>query len=243
MAPGERSQYDSHHSDSSRRRAEELRVLIVDDIPVTRLGLRTLISREPGLEVCGEAWDVSSALELIRLRRPHLVLVDLSIQGASGLDLVKQVASGSVAPALLVISQRDELMFAERAIRAGASGFVSKYEDTGEILSAIHLAIQGRSYVSRQMTEQMLQVVAGKELGRKEPPEAALSDRELEVFEQIGQGRATRDIAGRLGLSVKTVDTHRCHIKRKLGMQSSSELMRRAVIWVYERERGEESRA
>jgi DNA-binding NarL/FixJ family response regulator len=214
-------------------------VLIVDDVPVTRLGLRTLISKEAGLEVCGEAGDVSSAIELIRLRRPHLVLVDLSLQGTSGLELVKQVSSSAAAPALLVISKRDELMFAERAFRAGASGFISKYEDANEILSAILQVAQGRSYFSRQMTEQMLQVVAGKrELGRQLPPEAALSDRELEVFEQIGRGRGTREIAGRLGISVKTIDTHRCHIKRKLGLQSASALMRRAVIWVYERERG-----
>ena len=208
------------------------RILIVDDHPVMRLGLRNLISDEPDLEICGEAADAATALELIESSNPDLMLVDVSLRGCSGIELIKQVAPRPAAPKMLVVSMHDELLFAERALRAGALGYVNKEEAADRVIGAIRTALEGKVYLSERMTERVLHLLAKSEPELARPAEAGLSDREFEVFELIGRGTSTREIAKRLGLSIKTIETYRENIKRKLALESSTELIRRAVHWV-----------
>jgi DNA-binding NarL/FixJ family response regulator len=208
------------------------RILIVDDHPVMRLGLRNLISDEADFEVCGEAADAAAALRLVEERDPDLMLIDVSLRGSSGLELIKQVGARPSPPKMLVISMHDEMLFAERALRAGALGYINKEEAPDTVVEAIRHALAGKVYLSGRMTDRVLQLVAGSDRELERPAEASLSDRELEVFEHIGRGVGTRDIAERLGLSVKTIETYRENIKRKLALQSNTELIRRAVQWV-----------
>lgn len=212
------------------------RILIVEDHPVMRLGLRNLISDESDLEVCGEAADAATALELVEGRAPDLMLIDVSLRGSSGLELIKQVAARPSPPKMLVISMHDEMLFAERALRAGALGYVNKEEAPDTVIEAIRHALAGKVYLSDRMTDRVLQLLARSDHELERPAESSLSDRELEVFGHIGRGTGTREIAERLGLSVKTIETYRENIKRKLGLESNTELIRRAVQWVLQDE-------
>ncbi len=212
------------------------RILIVDDHPVLRKGLRCLLSGAADLEVCGEAADTGAALTEVDATHPDLVLVDISLPGASGLELIKQLAARPTPPKMLVVSMHDESLFAERALRAGAMGYVNKEEAADTIVDAIRHVLKGKVYLSQQMTERMLLQVAHSEQPQAQSPVASLSDRELEVFEHIGHGLGTREIAEQLGLSVKTIETYRENIKRKLGLDTNTELIRRAVHWLLDRE-------
>lgn len=210
---------------------EKARVLIVDDHPLVRLGFSQLLSDEEDLVVCGEAECAAEALDLVAELEPDLLVVDISLKGTSGLELIKQVRSRRPHVAMLVCSMHDESLFAERALRAGAHGYIGKREAPDDLVTAVRVVLAGKRYLSPRFAARL--EAAGFD-GRGDLPEpvAVLSDRELEVFDLIGRGVGTREIAERLGIAVKTVETYRENIKEKLMIDSGPELARRAVAWV-----------
>ena len=210
------------------------RILIVDDHPIVRQGLSQLISQEQGLEVCGEAADASEALRMLAERQPDLVIVDISLSSGNGIELIKQIKSRDERVRMLVSSMHDESLFAERALRAGAMGYINKGEPTDKMFEAIHQVLGGKIYLSARMTDRMLCRAIGTEEAFTGSPIDHLSDRELEVFELIGQGLTTRQIAAKLHLSPKTVETYRENIKSKLNLSNATELTRHAVQWTLE---------
>jgi DNA-binding NarL/FixJ family response regulator len=207
------------------------RVVLVDDHPIVRAGLAGLISAESDLEVCGEAADLDEALAVVERERPDLVVVDLSLKASSGLDLIRRLTERETKT--LVASMHDEATYAERALAAGALGYVHKGEATREIVQAIRRVMAGRLYLSESVSEKVVKRAIGAG-GRKEPapPEERLSDRELEIFERIGQGRTTVEIGEALRISGKTVQTYRQRIKEKLGLGTAAELSTEATRWV-----------
>ena len=208
------------------------RIVIVDDHPVVRLGLRQMLKREQDLEVCGEAEGAAEALSVIEETSPDVVVVDISLKSGSGLALVKQLAAADRSIRTLVSSMHDETLFAERALRAGAAGYINKEEAIDRMVEAIRRVRSGSIYLSQPMTDRILQSIACGDLERGRAPLEQLSDRELEVFELIGQGLTTRATADHLGLSVKTVETYRENIKNKLNLDNNNELICRAAQWV-----------
>ncbi len=206
-------------------------VVIVDDHPVVREGLAALIDREPDLEVCGGAGSAEGALAAIRELRPRLAVVDLSLGGRSGLELVAALRTACPDMPVLVLSVHDELLYAERCLHGGARGYVMKQEKIGEILAAIRQLLAGKVYLSDRMTGRLLEAVAGGHAASPIVPMATLSNREREVFLLIGRGLGTSEIAGRLNLSVKTIESHRSSIKQKLNLKTGTELVRCAVGW------------
>jgi DNA-binding NarL/FixJ family response regulator len=214
----------------------ETRVLIVDDHPYMRRGLAQTINDQPGLEVCGEAGSLAEAVQLMETCSPHLAVIDISLGAESGMELIQVLRDRWPATKVLVSSMHDETLFAERALRAGALGFVNKGEPPDVFLTALQRVNSGQIYLSERMTKRMLgQVLADKETSRS--PIETLSNRELEVFEMIGKGLATKQIAARLGLSPKTIETYREHIKQKMKLSNATELTRNAVQWVLEQGR------
>ena len=206
------------------------RILIVDDHPLVRAGLRTLIDAEPDLSICGEVGNVRDAIEMVRDADPDLALIDISLEDGSGIELIKRLKVHAPELKMLVCSMHDESLFAERAINAGARGYVNKHQVTEQVLDAIRQVLSGRIYLSEKMVERVINGFAQKKDGAASSIED-LSDRELEVFGLIGQGLSTSKIAERLHLSVKTVETHREKIKRKLQLATGGELVRHAVQW------------
>jgi DNA-binding NarL/FixJ family response regulator len=211
-----------------------IRILIVDDHPIVREGLAARIARQPDLTVCGEAEDVADALNLVKSAQPDLVIVDLSLKSGQGIDLIKRIHASSENVKTLVSSMYDESLYAERALRAGALGYVNKQEMSEKIIEAIRQVLDGKIYLSPSMTERFLQRAVGSPPQLIKSPIETLTDRELEIFKMIGQGKTTRQIAGELHLSVKTVETHRENIKSKLHILNAAELSREAVQWVME---------
>jgi DNA-binding NarL/FixJ family response regulator len=212
--------------------SERKRVFLVDDHPMVREQLAHLIDQQPDLEVCGEAGDVAEAIEGIERLRPDIAIVDLSLKNSSGLDLIKDLKARETAVPLLVLSMHDESLYAERVLRAGAMGYVSKQENTRTILSAIRLVLDGAIHVSADLAGLLVKRMIG---GLQQPdasPVARLADRELEVFQLIGRGQGTRKIAESLNLSVKTVESYRARIKEKLQLDDGIQLLQRAVQWV-----------
>jgi len=208
------------------------RVYLVDDHPIVRQGLIKLIEQEAGLEVCGEAGKVSEALAAIRQLDPDVILVDISLEDSNGLELIKLIDDLGLQIPMLVLSMHDESLYAEHALRAGASGYVMKQAASSTLIQAIEKVLEGEIYVSKNMSSQMLKM-AFKSSGEDARTGAErLSLRELEVFELIGRGNSTREIAEQLNLSVKTIETYRAHIKEKLQLRSGTELMQRAIHWV-----------
>lgn len=211
------------------------RILLVDDHAIVREGFAEIINAHAELEVCGEAGTAPEAVEAVARLNPDLVVVDLTLQGGSGLDLIKNLKAVHPLLPMVVLSMHDETLYAERALRAGALGYVMKREDSSVVLEAIQSALRGQLFLSKTMRERMLH----KMVGGTPPPEgnslAHLSDRELEVFQHLGEGRTTSQIAKKLHLSVSTVETHRAHLKEKLNLTNSAELMRAAVEWVSSR--------
>jgi len=210
------------------------KILIVEDHPLTREGLNALISSQPDFEVCGEAAGAGDAISLVAAKQPDLCIVDLRLGQGSGLELIKQICARFPDVKILVSSMHDESLFAERVLRAGASGFISKAESVENVVQAIRQVLSGKVYLSSKMTDQLLFQVAGRPQDAKEDSLDDLSNRELEVFQLIGQGLGTRQIAEQLHLSVKTIETYRESVKRKLNLSTTSELVRRAVQWVLE---------
>lgn len=214
------------------------RVLIVDDHPMLRRGLAELIGHEPDLACCGEADDVASALAAVKDVGPDLVIIDIALHDSSGLELVKELKARDENLKMLVCSMHDEELYAERALRAGAMGYINKEKAIDDVVDAIRCVLDGNVYLSDRMSSRILRRVRDGEPELASSPVDRLTDRELEVFELIGDGLGTADIAERLCLSPKTVDAHRQKIKRKLDLDSTSELMRYAVRWVLERSPG-----
>jgi DNA-binding NarL/FixJ family response regulator len=208
------------------------RVYLVDDHPIVRQGLIKLIEQEEGLEVCGEAGNVSDALTAIRELDPDVILVDISLEDSNGLELIKMIDDLGLKIPMLVLSMHDESLYAEHALRAGASGYVMKQAASNTLIQAIEKVMDGEIYVSKNMSSQMLKMAfrSGSEEARTGVE--LLSLREIEVFELIGRGNSTREIAEQLNLSVKTIETYRAHIKDKLQLRSGTELMQRAIHWV-----------
>jgi DNA-binding NarL/FixJ family response regulator len=216
----------------TRRRAPQKQILIVDDHPMMREGVALLISREKDLAVCGEADTASSAVEKVAQLKPDLVIVDITLPGRSGLELIKDIQAMHSGTLLLVVSMHEESLYAERVLRAGARGYVMKQEGGKKLLEAIRQVLNGQIYVSPSMSARILEVFSGHRPEAADSPVAGLTDREFEVFRLIGQGANTRDIAKNLRLSVKTVEVHRLNIKAKLKLSTASELVHYAVRWM-----------
>ncbi len=206
-----------------------VKVAIVDDHPLVREGLAARISAQPDMEVCGEAADIESALELVLTRRPHLVLVDIALRDGHGIDLIKRIAAAGVSTRMLVVSAYDESFFAERVLRAGALGYINKQELQGKVLDAIRTVLRGERYLSLAMAQRLIAQAIGSRVVQGEAE--MLTDRELQIFQLIGRGKSTREIARDLCVSVHTIDSHREHIRAKLDLRSGTELIQRAVQW------------
>ncbi len=208
------------------------RILIVDDHPLVRSGFAQLIGDCPDLEVCGEAGNMSEALQQIEASNPDLAIIDLSLAGGSGLDLIERIKSRNGKILMLVASMHDETLYAERVLAAGARGYINKQEAQDRIIQAIRQVLSGKVYLSQQMTDRLLSGMVDANQDKRDID--SLSNRELQVFELIGRGVATSQMAEQLNLSVKTIETHQAHIKKKLGLGSAHELNQRAIRWVME---------
>lgn len=224
----------SHARHGNAPNTGKARVLLVDDHPIVRQGLAQLINLEPDLVVCAEASDGQQALEQIESEKPDVAIVDISLSDRSGIELIKDIKVRSPALPVLALSMHDEVLYAERALRAGAKGYVMKQEATEKVMSAIRRVLHGEIALSEKMATRMLaQLVTAKPGGSGSPVER-LSDRELEIFMMIGKGIGTREIAEKLFLSIKTVEAHREHIKEKLNFRSGAELLRYAMQYTLE---------
>jgi DNA-binding NarL/FixJ family response regulator len=211
------------------------RVLIVDDHPAVREALVIRISTQPDLKVCGEAADVAEALRLATDAHPDVAVIDIGLEKGCGIDLIKRIKARNIRVRMIVWSMYGEGLYAERALRAGAMGYITKGQATGTIIDAIRQVLDGKMYLSAAMTEKLLKRVVGPGgQDSKRSPVEALSDRELVVFRQIGLGLKTQEIAAQLHLSVKTVETYRDRIREKLGLSTGAELARSAMQWMLE---------
>ncbi len=215
-----------------RAKRKAARILIVDDHPLVRERLREVIEREPDLTVCGEADDHQSALQALRTARPDLVLLDLTLRASHGLDFIKDVHIINPELAILVLSMHDESLYAERVIRAGARGYITKQEATRKVLEAIRTVLSGEIYLSEAQVALVTSQMAGRPRGQIGFGIQSLTDRELRVFELLGQGYGTREIAAQLRLEMRTVETYRARIKEKLNLKNASELLQHAIRWV-----------
>jgi DNA-binding NarL/FixJ family response regulator len=211
--------------------AKKCRVLLVDDHPIVRQGLALLIDREPDLSVCGEADGAHTAFRAITTLRPDIVVLDISLNGPDGLDVLKEIRLKSASMPVLMLSMHDESIYAERAMRAGANGYIMKQEATEKVLVAIRRILQGEVYLSDRLTNTMLQQYMRGTSSQKKSPLVNLTDRELEVFRLIGEGHGTRQIADELHLSVKTIESYQAHIKEKLALRNARELVQHAIEW------------
>lgn len=211
-------------------------MLLVDDHAVVRDGLAQLISREPDITVCGEASSAEEALTAVMKFQPDLAIVDISLGGVDGIELIKNLKAIRPLVALLVLSMHDEARYAERALRAGASGYVMKREARDRILEAIRAVLRGEDYVSERLQKSIVHQYLHAAGGEQKSPIDRLSDRELEVLTLLGKGLSSKDIADRLHLSQKTVDSHRTHLKEKLDLSGAPELIRFAFEWVSSQE-------
>jgi DNA-binding NarL/FixJ family response regulator len=208
------------------------RIVIVDDHPLFRKGLEELIHSDASFAVCGEAGNASEGIQVIRQLRPDLAIVDLSLPGANGIELIKNIRAEFPKLPILVLSMHDESLYALRALRAGAEGYVMKHEAMANVIQAIHEVFNGRPYLSPAMAAQVITKFAHRNTEGAADPVERLSDRELEILELIGKGNEVRQIAKLLHLSPKTVETHRAHIKDKLDLKNSREVARFALQWL-----------
>jgi DNA-binding NarL/FixJ family response regulator len=208
------------------------KILIVDDHPMMRDGLAALITAQPDLVVCGQAADAREAMQAIESRWPDLVLMDISLPGKSGLETIKDIQALAPGLAVLVLSMHDEALYAERVLRAGARGYVMKQEGGKRIMEGIRAVLENKVFVSEKMSARIMDAFTGRRAGDTGSSVESLSDREFEVFQLIGRGRSTKEIADQLHLSVKTVEVHRVNIKAKLKLATSPELVHYAVRWV-----------
>jgi len=210
-------------------------ILIVDDHPLVRAGFAQLIGDTPDLKVCCEAGDMASALQLLNSLTPDLAIIDLSLAGGSGLDLIEHIKARNSKILMLVASMHDESLYAERVLAAGARGYINKQEAQEKIIQAIRQVLKGKVYLSELMTEKILNNMVSR--SDEKQGIGSLSNRELQVFEMIGQGLAPGQMAQQLNLSVKTIETHQAHIKKKLGVSSAHKLTHHAIRWLLEQGR------
>jgi DNA-binding NarL/FixJ family response regulator len=206
-------------------------VFIVDDHPLLRQGLALLINRENDLAVCGEAQEAQTAMHAIAQYQPDILIVDISLNGPDGLDLLKNIRNSYPGLPVLILSMHDEATYAERALRARANGYIMKQEATEKVLIAVRRILDGEVYLSDRIANKLLRQYIGGASTALQSRLNALSDRELEVFRSIGEGRSTRQIADELHLSVKTVETYQAHLKEKLALRSGRELIQHAIQW------------
>ena len=206
-------------------------VLVIDDHPLMRQGLAMLINQQNDMQVCGEAEEVHAALQCIAQKKPDIIILDISLKGPDGLELLKSLRVTDPDLPVLILSMHDEAIYAERALRARANGYIMKQEATEKVLVAVRRILDGEIYLSDAMSKKMLQQYIDGAPSLLQSRIATLSDRELEVFCRIGEGRATREIAEELHLSIKTVETYQAHIKEKLNLRSGRELVQHAIQW------------
>ncbi len=211
---------------------DKIKIIIVEDHPIFRMGMKELINREKDLEVIGDAETVSGALDMIEKQPPDLVIVDLSLKESNGMELVKEIHRKYKAISSLVLSMHDESLHAERCIAAGAKGYIMKHEASESVVKAIRHIMSGNIYVSPGIMSTILNKFQNKPDPVHGDPLKRLTDRELEIFQLIGQGLSSKEIAVQLTISIKTVGTYRERIKEKLDLKNSGELVRHAVIWV-----------
>ena len=208
------------------------RIYLVDDHPLMRKGIAMTLEMETDFEVCGQAESAEQAISDIPVAKPDFVVVDISLPGMNGIELIKHLKAIDPSLLMLVVSRHDEDMYAERAIKAGARGYLMKMEAGDVIVNAIRRILKGQIYLSEELNNKLLMgIVMGGQIGRSSPLEV-LSDRELEVFELIGNGSTTRDIAERMHISIKTVESYRTRIKTKFDITNGNELIKQAVQWV-----------
>ena len=205
------------------------RVFIVDDHPIVRQGLAQLINNENDLEVCGHGEDAFESLRTIRQMKPDIALVDISLKESDGIELLKELRAQDPDLPVLILSMHDESLYAERALRAGARGYIMKQEAPQALLQAVRRVLDGQVYVSDRMSATLLQRMVGGRKPGGELPMDRLTDRELEIFRMIGAGMSVKEIADKLCLSAKTIEAHREHMKEKLNFKSSAELLRFAI--------------
>jgi DNA-binding NarL/FixJ family response regulator len=215
---------------------EAYRILIIDDHPLVRSGIQAMLQLDEDLQVCGEAEDIQSAMRAIGELDPDLALVDISLKGGeSGLELIKNIRQKHPDLKTLAVSMHDEETYALRALKAGAQGYVMKQEGTEKIREAIRCVLDGRTYLSQAMTQTAVDQLGAGGIPRDSSPASVLSDRELELFELTGQGREIAEIARIMNISPRTVEVHRSHIKKKLGLKTSTEIFQCAYEWLRER--------
>ena len=207
------------------------KVFLVDDHPIIRQGLTMLINRESDLAVCGEAEDAHAAMQSITCLIPDVAIIDISLSGPDGLDLLKDIRGRLPYLPVLILSMHDESIYAERALRAGAQGYIMKQEATEKVLVALRRILNNEIYVSERIANRMLQRYIGAPDTSRPTSIGDLTDRELEVFRLIGEGHSTRQIADELHISVKTVESYQAHIKEKLSLRSARELVQHAIQW------------
>lgn len=209
------------------------RVLIVDDHPIVRHGMKMLIDQEKDLVTCGEVATAEEALEALDSLHPEVAVVDISLSGTDGLELIKRIRATHPALPVLAVSMHDENFYAERVLRAGGRGYLMKQEATDKIIQAIHRVLRGEIYVSERMSSRLIGQLVRGHADSGEGPVNRLTDRELEVFRMIGRGRSTRQIAEDLRISIKTVEAYRAHIKEKLQLKTSHQLVQHAIEWTH----------
>lgn len=209
------------------------KVLIVDDHPIVREGLAELINREKDLAVCGQADSGHRGFEAIEALAPDVAIIDLSLEDINGLTLIKNLRNRGFTLPVLVLSMHEESLYAERALRAGAQGYIMKREAPTRVITAIRKVLGGEVYLSDSLAARVMQRIVGAPSQSGTSPVSRLSDRELEVYAFIGQGLKTREIAAKLNLSVKTIETYREHIKEKIGLRNATELVQSAIKWVH----------
>lgn len=219
-------------SHTSESKPEKARIFIVDDHPMVRERLAEMINRESDLIVCGEAEDARTAFQAIEHLKPDLAIVDLSLRNTHGIELIKDLRFRGDAVRILVLSMHDESVYAERVLRAGARGYITKQEPSRMVIKAIREILEGRVYVSEKIATRFMQKFAGANMQTLASQLDLLSDRELEVYQLLGQGRASREIAAMLGVDVKSVETYRARIRDKLGLDSTTDLHQHAMRWV-----------
>jgi DNA-binding NarL/FixJ family response regulator len=225
----------SHKPKTARQRLERKRVLLVDDHPLVRERLAELINREPDLIACGEAEDRHHAIEAVQATRPGLVIIDLTLKHSDGLELIKDIHCRWPNLLMLVVSMHDESLYAERAIRAGARGYITKQEAVRDILRAIRHVLAGQIYLNETIATQILGRLTSSARSIAVSPADLLADRELQVFELTGRGLNTRQIAQRLHVAAKTVETYRHRIREKLKLHHPAELLQAAIAWTHQR--------
>lgn len=212
-----------------------IRIVIVDDHPLVRERLVELIDRESDLQVCGEAEDRQKALEIIASTRPSLAIVDLTLKASMGIELIKDLQSHHPEVRVLVVSMQDEMIHAERCIRAGARGYITKQQASRHVMQAIRQVLSGEIYLSQTVATHLLSRSTGRTSESQSfSISSLLTDRELQVFELIGKGHSTRQVGELLALDVKTIETYRARIKEKLGLKDGSELLQRAIAWSHQ---------